>query len=158
MCWCGNVGVERIQKVDSGDENSPAAPAWIWTCNLSVTNPVLLITELSCSPGCTVPTQDIRTPCERLLWWKRPVDFQYNLPHFCCSRANSYIVIIIFMAHHLVRAWSAYKDIRILILSHTHTHTLQIYMHYTVTPGDMSVEWEGEKRGGKRGEKKKKDI
>ena len=46
-CYCGNTGVERIptlesaQKVDPGEENSPAAPTGIWTRDLSVTGPAL---------------------------------------------------------------------------------------------------------------------
>ena len=31
------------------------------------------------------------------------------------------------MVPHLVRAWSAYKDLRIRLFHHTHTHTLQIH-------------------------------
>ena len=44
---CCNTGVERIpksesaQKVDPGEENSPAAPAGIQTRNLSITSPAL---------------------------------------------------------------------------------------------------------------------
>ena len=38
------------------------------------------------------------------------------------------------MVPHLIRAWSAYKDIRIhlfhLTHTHTHTHTHYKYMHY----------------------------
>ena len=47
MCYCGNTGVERIpklesaQKVNSGEENYPAAPAGIWTHDLSVMSPAL---------------------------------------------------------------------------------------------------------------------
>ena len=47
MCYCGNTGLERIpklesaQKVDPGEENSPAAPAGMWTQDLSVTSPAL---------------------------------------------------------------------------------------------------------------------
>ena len=43
----GNTGVERIpklesaQKVDPGEENSPAAPAGIRTRDLSITSPAL---------------------------------------------------------------------------------------------------------------------
>ena len=39
-CYCGNMGVERIpklesaQKVNPGEENSPAAPTVIWTRDL----------------------------------------------------------------------------------------------------------------------------
>ena len=46
-CYCGNTGVERIpklesaQKVDPGEENSPAAPTGIWTRDLSVTSQAL---------------------------------------------------------------------------------------------------------------------
>ena len=42
-----NTGVKRIpkqksaQKVYSGEENSPAAPAGIRTCDLSITSPAL---------------------------------------------------------------------------------------------------------------------
>ena len=32
---------ESAQKVDHGEENSPAAPAGIQTCNLSITSPAL---------------------------------------------------------------------------------------------------------------------
>ena len=32
---------KRAQKVDPGEENSPAAPAWIRTRDLSITNPAL---------------------------------------------------------------------------------------------------------------------
>ena len=47
MCFCGNTGVERTpniepaHKVDSGEENSPSAPAGIRTRNLSITSPAL---------------------------------------------------------------------------------------------------------------------
>ena len=45
ICFCGNTGVERIpkesaQKVDPGEENSPAAPAGTRTRDLSIRNPV----------------------------------------------------------------------------------------------------------------------
>ena len=46
-CYCGNTGVERIpklesaQKVDPGEENSPAASTGIWTRDLSVTSQAL---------------------------------------------------------------------------------------------------------------------
>ena len=46
-CYCGNTGVERIpklesaQKVDPGEENSPAVPAGIRTRDLSITSPAL---------------------------------------------------------------------------------------------------------------------
>ena len=46
-CYFGNTGVERIpkkesaQKVDLGEENSPATPAWIRTRDLSITGPTL---------------------------------------------------------------------------------------------------------------------
>ena len=55
MCYCGNTGAERIPKwgiteirhwrfwinswLDSGEENSPAAKAGPWTCDLSTTSP-----------------------------------------------------------------------------------------------------------------------
>ena len=39
---------ESSQKVDPGEENYPAAPAGIQTCDLSITS--ALTTELSCSP------------------------------------------------------------------------------------------------------------
>ena len=45
MCHCGNTGVEQTsnksQHINSGEENSPAAPAGIWTWNLSITSPLL---------------------------------------------------------------------------------------------------------------------
>ena len=49
MCYCGNTGVEvwngyqnkSAQKADPGEENSPAAPAGIQTCNLSIMSPAL---------------------------------------------------------------------------------------------------------------------
>ena len=47
MCYCGNTGVERIpdlesaQKVDPGEENSPAAPARNETRDLWITCPAL---------------------------------------------------------------------------------------------------------------------
>ena len=47
-CYCGNTGVERIpklesaQKVDPGEENSPAAPTGIWTRDLSVSSPAFI--------------------------------------------------------------------------------------------------------------------
>ena len=53
-CYCGNTGVERIpkyesaQKVDPGEENSPAAPAGTRTRDLSITSPAL------CVQGCGV--------------------------------------------------------------------------------------------------------
>ena len=46
-CYCGNTGLERIpkwesaQKVDPGEENSPAVPAGIRTRDLSITSPAL---------------------------------------------------------------------------------------------------------------------
>ena len=52
-CYCGNTGVERIpkqesaQKVDPGEENSPAAPAGIRTRNLFDHESGALTTELS---------------------------------------------------------------------------------------------------------------
>ena len=59
MCHCGNMGVEQTRnesahKVNSGEENSSAAPAGIWTCNLSVMSPAFLPTSnpsphLSCA-------------------------------------------------------------------------------------------------------------
>ena len=48
-CYCGNTGVERIpkqesaQKIDPGEENSPAAPAGIRTRDLLVTSPALFV-------------------------------------------------------------------------------------------------------------------
>ena len=42
MCYCGNMGVEQIlkiesaQKVDPGKENSPAVPAGTQNHNLSI--------------------------------------------------------------------------------------------------------------------------
>ena len=54
MCYCGNTGVERIpkqesvQKVDPGEEYSPAAPAGTRTRDLSITSP--LFKPLSHSP------------------------------------------------------------------------------------------------------------
>ena len=48
-CHCGNTGVKRTpnktHKVNSGEENSPAAPAGIRTRNLSITSPALLPTS-----------------------------------------------------------------------------------------------------------------
>ena len=47
MCHCGNMGVEqtskksRHRKVNSGEENSSAAPARIQTRDLSITSPAL---------------------------------------------------------------------------------------------------------------------
>ena len=46
-CYCGNVGLEWIQKQESaqkinhGGEKSPAAPAGFWTQDLLITNPSL---------------------------------------------------------------------------------------------------------------------
>ena len=37
-CYCSNTGVEQTPKVDPGEENSPAAPAGIWTHDLSITS------------------------------------------------------------------------------------------------------------------------
>ena len=48
--WNGDrKWVSTKKKVDPGEENSPAAPAGIWTRDLSITSPVLVTTELSCS-------------------------------------------------------------------------------------------------------------
>ena len=46
-CHCGNTGMERTPnksqhtKLTRSEENSPAAPAWIRTHNLSITSPAL---------------------------------------------------------------------------------------------------------------------
>ena len=68
-CYCGNMGVEwtmkqRVckQKVDNGEENSPAAPARTWTHDLSIRN--LFHTNLKGMTVHTIPWDHIS--CE---WW-----------------------------------------------------------------------------------------
>ena len=39
--WNGYRNKESAQKIDPEEENSPTAPAWIWTRDLSVTGPAL---------------------------------------------------------------------------------------------------------------------
>ena len=39
--WNGIPKYESAQKIDPGEENSPAAPAGIQTCNVLITSPVL---------------------------------------------------------------------------------------------------------------------
>ena len=39
--WNGYRNKESAQKADPGEENSPAAPAGIQTCDLSITSPAL---------------------------------------------------------------------------------------------------------------------
>ena len=54
-CHCGNTGVQRTSsktahKVNSGEENSPAAPAGTRTRNLWITSPALLPTSYPAFP------------------------------------------------------------------------------------------------------------